>query len=199
MKATYLLLAILWRVYFFLHSLLARQWVKQRIQNHPLVSSRTYRLGYNLLALLGLLGLLYFTMWASAEPWFPATAALRFVALMLATWGVIIIRLSFKQYSWKAFAGLEKEEEAETLQTAGLLQYIRHPMYAGAILLVTGFWLYIPTTATFITCLVVILYIFIGIQLEERSLIEKYGEAYIAYKKRVPMLVPFIHKLRGKK
>lgn len=198
MKATYILLAILWGVYFFLHSLLARQWVKQRIQGHPAVSSRAYRLGYNLLALLGLLGLLYFTMRASAEPWFPATAALRFVALMLATWGVIIIRLCFKQYSWKAFAGLEKEE-AEILQTTGLLQYIRHPMYAGAILLVTGFWLYIPTTATFISCLVVILYVFIGIQLEERSLIKKYGQAYIAYKKRVPMLVPFYYKLRGEK
>lgn len=198
MKATYILLAILWGVYFFLHSLLARQWVKQRIQGLPAVSSRAYRLGYNLLSLLGLLGLLYFTMQASAKPWFPATPALRFIALMLASWGVIIIRLCFKQYSWKAFAGVEKEE-GESLETGGLLQYIRHPMYAGTILLLTGFWLYIPTTATFISCLLAVLYIFIGIQLEERSLIAKYGEAYIAYKKRVPMLVPCLYRLRRNK
>lgn len=52
MKAAYILPAILWRVYFSFHSLLARQWVKERV--YSFISARFYRLVYNSIALAGL-------------------------------------------------------------------------------------------------------------------------------------------------
>jgi protein-S-isoprenylcysteine O-methyltransferase Ste14 len=196
MKASYIHLAILWGVYFSFHSLLARQWVKQYIYEQLPVSARRYRLVYSGISLAGLLALLFYTMQLSAGRWFPPFAGIRFVSLMLASWGVIIIRLSFRQYSWKQFIGLEEEKNGARLETSGLLKYVRHPMYAGTILIITGFWLYVPTTAMLITSIVTILYIFIGIRLEERSLVQKFGTQYEVYKKRVPMLVPFLKRKR---
>ena len=190
MKTAYFLLAILWIAYFSLHSLLARSGVKQKIlQRFPRFAS-AYRLFYSVVALLGLGAILYYNALIAGERWFPPYTLTRFVALVLASWGVIIIRLSFKQYKLKEFLGLRPESAGEGLQTGGLLAFVRHPMYAGTILVAAGFWLYLPTTANLITSLAIVLYILIGIQLEEKDLEEQYGEEYSAYKKRVPMLVP---------
>jgi protein-S-isoprenylcysteine O-methyltransferase Ste14 len=194
MKVSYIHLAILWGVYFSFHSLLARQWAKQYIYEQLRVSARLYRVVYSGTALAGLLALLFYTMQLSAERWFPPFAGIRFISLMLASWGVIIIRLCFRQYSWKQFIGLEEERNEAQLETGGLLKYVRHPMYAGTILIITGFWLYVPTTAMLITSIVTIIYILIGIRLEERSLAQKFGTEYEVYKKRVPMLVPFLKR-----
>jgi protein-S-isoprenylcysteine O-methyltransferase Ste14 len=194
MKASYIYLAILWGVYFSFHSLLARQWVKQHIYEQLRVSARLYRMVYSVTALAGLLALLFYTMQLSAGRWFHPFAGIRFISLMLASWGVIIIRLCFRQYSWKQFIGFEEEKNGARLETGGLLKYVRHPMYAGTILIITGFWLYVPTTAMLITSIVTIVYIFVGIRLEERSLVQKFGTQYEEYKKKVPMLVPFLRR-----
>ena len=37
-------------------------------------------------------------------------------------------------------------------------------------------------------------YIFIGVQIEERDLVRDIGDAYVAYRRRVPMLVPFLRR-----
>ncbi|WP_026135592.1 methyltransferase family protein [Nafulsella turpanensis] len=197
MKAAYFLLAILWLGYFSLHSLLARQWVKSIMKQRLNMSATNYRLAYSSLAFLGLIGILYYNFLISGERWFPPYTLTRFGALVLASWGVIVIRLSFRQYKLKAFLGLEPEERGEQLQTEGLLAYVRHPMYAGTILVALGFWLYVPTTANLITSLSIVVYILIGIQLEERSLEEKFGTEYLEYKKRVPMLIPFSKRPKG--
>lgn len=107
----------------------------------------------------------------------------RILAFVLAGWGVFIICLFFRQYNWRQFAGLENKEGVDAPETGGLLQYTRHPMYAGTLLVLLGFWLYAPSGARFTVSWVSSLYIFTGIQLEERSLVERYGAAYIAYKK----------------
>lgn len=192
--SSYILLAILWVIYFSLHSILARSRVKEWLKARVPALEHHYRLLYNLLAIGGLAGIFYFSLQISGGRWFAPFPGIRFLSLALASWGVIIIRLCFKQYSLKEFLLRESAEKPEALKTGGLLRYVRHPMYAGTLLLLAGFWLYVPTTANLITVIVAGLYIFIGIQLEERSLMKRYGKEYLKYKKRVPMLVPSVKK-----
>lgn len=194
MKLSYILLAILWGVYFSLHSMLARSRVKEQLRQRAPAVAKHYRLLYNLLAIGGLAGIFYFSLQISEGRWFPPVTGIRFVSLALASWGVIIIRLCFKQYSVKEFLLGRAADKRERLKTDGLLRYVRHPMYAGLLLVLIGFWLYVPTTANLITVVLAAVYILIGIQLEERSLIRRYGEEYLKYKKRVPMLVPSVIK-----
>lgn len=186
------MLAFFWLVYFSLHSLLARSWVKQWVRHHLPALYKHYRLLYNLLAIGGLVLIFYYSLRISSARWFGPSGEVRFAALVLASWGVIIIRLCFKEYSIREFLLGRGAKKAEKLKTTGLLGYVRHPMYAGTLLLLAGFWLYVPTTANLVTVVVAGLYILVGIRLEERSLIREYGNDYLEYKKRVPMLIPFL-------
>lgn len=182
----------MWAIYAFLHSFLAASSTKQKVQSFSKSAFRYYRLSYNLFAILGLLGII---IWGAVIPdprlW-PKNNLLAFISLMLATYGVIVIRLSFKQYPWPVFMGITAppDQGQQELKTGGLLKYIRHPIYAGTLLLIFGFALFAPTLTNIIHALCITIYILIGIRLEETKLIAEFGATYLEYQKQVPMLMP---------
>lgn len=188
------LLVVFWSVYGFLHSWLATNKVKDQAQKLLKSGYKYYRIGYNLWAIIGLLGLLFWGAIISDPRLWPQSTLLTFVSLMLATYGVIIIRLSFKQYSIREFLGLfssgEKAPGQSVLRTQGLLQYVRHPIYSGTLLMTVGFALFAPNLTNFIHALCIAIYILIGVSLEEAKLVKEFGATYLEYQNKVPMLVP---------
>ncbi|MFP4507020.1 MAG: methyltransferase family protein [Cyclobacteriaceae bacterium] len=190
----YLYLALLWIAYFGLHSLLAAQSVKSFLKDRLGLSSRAYRLFYVIFALLSLLPVLYYNALVSRNSWLPDDWKQLFtiIGLVLTTYGIIIMRLAFRQYSLKKFLGLEKgaDDADEPFSSEGILSIVRHPLYSGTVLIVIGYCLFAPTYANLVTGLMIILYILVGIQLEEKKLIGQYGEQYEQYKEEVPMLIP---------
>jgi len=96
-------------------------------------------------------------------------------------------------FAQKAHNKVFREERKEPIViNTDVFAIIRHPMYFGSILLYLCFViLSFSLVATVIFIMVIIFYYYIC-RYEEKLLIEKFGNQYLEYMKKVPMLVPFM-------
>ena len=72
--------------------------------------------------------------------------------------------------------------------TPFLYRLVRHPLYIGWLVI---FWAApVMTVAHLVFALMTTAYILIAIQLEERDLVDAFGDRYVEYKRRTPMIIP---------
>lgn len=185
MLSTHLIFFGCWAVYYALHSILALETVKAKVGLSPQV----YRLIYSLMSTLLLL---YVVILGAVQPTFfvlnPGSNT-KVVALSLSAVGVFIVKRAFRNYSFRAFLGLKKED-GPCLKTDGLQARIRHPLYTGTVLIVAGFFFFSPTMINLTTLIALLFYLPIGIWLEEKKLINQFGQSYRDYRQKVPALFP---------
>ncbi|HZX96973.1 MAG TPA: isoprenylcysteine carboxylmethyltransferase family protein [Myxococcales bacterium] len=80
-------------------------------------------------------------------------------------------------------------------RTRTVYKYVRHPLYLGFLI---AFWSTpTMTIAHLVFALATAGYILVGIQLEERDMVEMHGEKYEAYRSQVSMLIPRPPKRTG--
>jgi len=79
----------------------------------------------------------------------------------------------------------------ETLMTDGVYARVRHPQYTGLFLIVFGegivHW---PTIVSVVAFPVIVLAYTYLARKEEEQMLEKFGDEYRAYQRRVPMFIP---------
>lgn len=178
-----------WVGYFMLHSVFAADGVKQYFRKHFQSGYRYYRLLYVGLSTIGLFAMLLLNASIASVYLIESGGWNWYFSLMLATFAIFIFKAAFKQYSLRGFAGFESDEQ-EQFKADGILKRVRHPIYSATILMVMAFWFFIPNVTTLISACCIFIYLAIGIPLEERKLIKKYGDAYRDYRNRVPSIIP---------
>lgn len=184
-----ILLLTIWVFYFFLHSFLANEAVKDRLTNSFRLSKQVYRRLYNLLNLLGLPAILWLHYITPSAGLFVANAMILATGLLLAITGLWLMMLAAKSYDLRVFFGFGAETKMP-LQIKGLHRYMRHPLYSGTLLLCLGICMSFPQLKNWYVLLLMFVYLLIGIWLEEKKLIRHFGDAYVQYKKRVKRLIP---------
>lgn len=75
----------------------------------------------------------------------------------------------------------------------GIYAYIRHPLYSGMILELTGLFLYIPSLTVLVACVLGLLWVMIQARLEEMDLVQR-KPAYQEYMQQVPRFVPLFKR-----
>lgn len=92
-----------------------------------------------------------------------------------------------KSYSYVLESSREKE-----LVTYGVYRLIRHPIYFAGILYVIGLPLIFSSIYGFFVSLSFIPCILYRIRVEDKILIQEFGEEYLKYKKHTKKLIPYI-------
>jgi protein-S-isoprenylcysteine O-methyltransferase Ste14 len=187
------LLAVL--VYGLVHSFLASLWAKARARRwFGVLADRTYRLLYNLFAVVSFLPVLALVgllpdqpLYTIPFPWVLITSLGQITAVAALVLGL------FQTDAW-SFLGFRQlvqptaVDKPATLVIKGLYRWVRHPIYTAGLVFI---WLTPVMTANLLAMNAgLTIYIVVGALFEERKLLREFGQAYIDYRRRTPMLVP---------
>ncbi len=185
----HLAILVTWLIYYGLHSFLISDWMKVRVRNTG-VSLHVWRVIYSILSTIGFVLLFYWMAIVESIELLPNSNWLRFLAMVSTTYGVILGRIAFRNYSLMEFLSIDDRFMESQLITKGIQSKIRHPLYSATILIFIGFFLFIPKMVSLVALIAMLLYLPVGIHFEERKLVKKFGVYYLEYRKRVPALVP---------
>lgn len=110
--------------------------------------------------------------------------AVQVSGLTLAFWARAVLGRN-----WSGRVTIKEEHE---LVTSGPYRRLRHPIYSGALLAVTGSAIALGWIGGLVT-VVLFMSVFVHkIRLEERMLIGHFGDAYIQYRKQTNALILFV-------
>ena len=195
-----LLLALAWISWCGLHSLLIHPRLLRFFETTLKDSFRYYRLAYNIFSAVSLIlpvGL-SFHLQQAESPVLSWASGLFLFRLVLIGSALLLFFSGAGQYDMRAFLGIEQlrlrdhhkpAPDKAGFSTTGVSELTRHPWYLGGILFVWA----APSSfypSTLISSGIVTLYFLVGIFLEERKLVDRFGKSYLAYQKEVSMLLP---------
>ena len=182
------------------HSIMARRWFKERWTR--VVPQALERSTYVLFSSLALIALFWQWRPLGGLVWSVEGQAARVAlwALFAFGWGLVLVStflinhfdLFGLRQAWLFLRG--QPYTGLRFRTPGPYRLVRHPLYVGWFF---AFWM--TPTMTFAHLLFALMttaYILVAIRLEERDLVHEHGSAYEAYRRQVPMLVPFARRVR---
>ena len=109
------------------------------------------------------------------------TAIIGIVLLVAALLWVLIAQIQMGD-SWRI--GIDEKSKSPLVQN-GLFGVSRNPIFLGMLIMLIGMLLILPTAATLVITVLGFVLIHVQVRLEEAFLLEKYGQDYRSYQKRV--------------
>lgn len=150
-----------------------------------------YRLAYNIFAVLSFAPILYLMATLPNQDVYQVSAPWSYLMLGGQAFSALMLFVAFMQTDSLSFVGLRQlfeQEKTGALVTRGLYRVVRHPLYTFGLLFI---WLSPTVSQNSLTVYIgATLYTLVGAYFEERKLLREFGDAYSAYKKSTPMLIP---------
>jgi methanethiol S-methyltransferase len=190
--------AALLAVFAIQHSVMARPWFKRWWTQ--VVPYSIERSTYVLFASLAL-DLLFWqwrplggTVWHVEQPWLRTAIWIVFaygwLQVLLMTFYIDHFDLFGLRQVWLHLRG--RQYTRVHFATPAPYRLVRHPLYLGFVL---AFWAAPTMSVTrLVFAVATTAYIVIAIQFEEHDLAHEHGASYVAYKRRVPMLIPGLRR-----
>lgn len=197
LSANYLYAVMGWILWCTLHSTLISTTVTDFAKMKLGGGFRFYRLFYNVVSLVTLIPLVYYSHMLRESPVFRWEGPLVIVQVFLLAVSAYLFVAGGRHYSWARFCGISQIKagragrslaDSSTFVVSGIHQIIRHPWYLGGILIV---WAQDLSASTILINMVISVYFMIGAVLEERKLVIEYGEKYREYQRSVSMFFPW--------
>jgi len=145
-------------------------------------------------------------IWVSPQPRFyfyisNISFIIPFLGIKTTLLHIIIASIFVSIGAWLGISGVKEvtlkvaeTHRPEKIVTSGVYSIIRHPQYFGGLLAHIGISFLLSAFYALISTPLIIVVIYIMSLKEEIELIREFGEAYIAYRKQVPMLFPTIKR-----
>jgi methanethiol S-methyltransferase len=189
-------------VFAALHSIFARLPIKGWVQAR--IGVRTYeafyRITYNFVSVVTFIPVLVVLALSDSTPIWTLTGVPAIIFRTLQVIGLLGLTVSIMQIEAMRFVGLSQVRAylnddplplpPEPLQTEGVYQLVRHPLYFFSLLV-----LWFTPSMTDISLVFVVsatLYFVLGSLLEERTMEKVIGEPYRTYQQQVPWMFPFV-------
>jgi protein-S-isoprenylcysteine O-methyltransferase Ste14 len=180
---------VLWAVFFGVRIFFQRQVVKYP-QQYTRINEQQEKLYFRLFALAFVLLPLYFlTPWIDFAS-IPLPMGLRWSGSVITGMGIGLFGWAHQALgrNWTAVLALS---EGHQLVQGGPYRYIRHPMYSAFFLIGIGFFLLSTNWLVGVIYLGPLLVMYIArVSLEEKMMVERFGDSYRQYMKRTGRLWP---------
>jgi len=184
-----------------MHSLLITRWWTIWLSNALDKKFCWYRLCYNLFSIGTFIAAVCYQLSLPQVEVLIFDGWQHIVQVLLYAYAFYMFFAGAKRYDMKYFLGLQQIEDARSGRrrqkptfsfSENLAGGVRHPWYSAGIALVLAFPSF--TDVMLAAKSVLVCYLVIGTKLEERKLRKEFGDMYVEYCRKVPMLFPRLIK-----
>jgi protein-S-isoprenylcysteine O-methyltransferase Ste14 len=191
------LLALMWLVWCFLHSALISIRVTGYLKRRLGDRFRYSRLAYNMFSLVTLVPVALYAYSIASEPLFSWEGYWRVLQALLLAASLFLFLAGARHYDGLSFLGLRQLRSRSScvgltetcgLDTKGIMGVVRHPWYAGGMMII---WARGLDVSAIVTNVILTGYFIVGSFLEERKLSAEFPDAYREYQQKVSMLFPY--------
>lgn len=115
------------------------------------------------------------------------------VSAVLFIGGMVVQGLAHRQLSLTIFLGVPElgpSGKEGRLLREGIYAHVRHPRYLAVMLGTVAMALFTNYLAAYVLAAIIFPWLYLITVLEERELLDRFGEQYRSYKQQVPRLIP---------
>jgi len=123
-------------------------------------------------------------LWPATAEAFFIGAAIVVLGLGFSIWARIVLGRN-----WSGIVTVKQDHE---LVRSGPYRWVRHPIYTGLLLAFAGSAIARGQWRGILAVVIVFAAFWFKLRLEERWMVETFGDAYVRYQAEVPALIPFL-------